>query len=134
MKFAKQDSVRSHLAGFSCALIGLISIAGVAQASLQEPVLADSDAPQVKALIKKAWAAESGKENHPDPDSAYSLYRKAGTFGSAEGYYRAGLIQLSADDRNTQQNALCLLSIASGLGHARAAEFLARQNKKAYCR
>jgi TPR repeat protein len=111
-----------------------MSIAGVAQASLQEPVLTDSDAPQVKALIKKAWAAESGKENHPDLDSAYSLYRKAGTFGSAEGYYRAALIQLSADDRDTQQNALCLLSIASGLGHDRAAEFLARQNKKVYCR
>lgn len=134
MKLAEQDFVRSYFPGFFFALFCLMSVAGAAQASLQEPSLFDGDAPQVKALLKKAWAAESGKMAHPGTDSAYALYRKAGAFGSTEGYYRAALIQIPASNQDTQQDALCLLSIASRLGHARAADLLERQNQKAYCR
>lgn len=133
MKFVKQDSVRPCFLGFIFAL--LMSVAGMAQAGLREPLLQDDDAPQVKALLKKAWAVESGKVGHAaDQDSAYSLYLKAGTFGSAEGYYRAALVRLPANDQNAQQNALCLLSIASGLGHAQATTLLDHRNQKAYCR
>jgi TPR repeat protein len=126
--------MRSYFPGVFFALFCFMSTAGAAQASLQEPLLFDGDAPQVKALLKKAWAAESGKVNSPDPESAYLLYRKAAAFGSTEGYYRAALIQISADDHTARRNGLCLLGIASRLGHAQAANLLERQKQKADCR
>ncbi|MFC5301312.1 lytic transglycosylase domain-containing protein [Azospira restricta] len=95
----------------------------------QAPVADDGEAPQVRALLAQAWASEAGLGVHRNPLVASALYGQAGKLGSAEGFYRAGRIQLSLGFGPAQLNyAACLFAAASQLGHHEAREALERLN------
>lgn len=82
------------------------------------PVADDDDAPQVKALLDQAWASEVGRGIGRNVLLASALYGQAGRLGSAEGYYRAGRIQMSLGSSEVHlASAACLFSAASQLGH-----------------
>lgn len=115
----------------ACRLRGLL-LAGlllVSPLAVGEPVIADEDAPQIRALLAQAWASESGNGVRRNVLVASALYGQAGKLGSAEGYFRAGRIQLGLGFSDVQQQlAACLFSAASQLGHHAAAQELERLN------
>lgn len=107
-----------------CVAALLLSAAGGLAAA---PAIDDHDAPQIRALLAQAWAAESGIGLRRNILVASALYGQAGKLGSAEGYFRAGLIQLTLGRSDVQrQFAACLFSAASLLGHLAASEELDR--------
>ncbi|MDQ5904852.1 MAG: hypothetical protein QG672_2446 [Pseudomonadota bacterium] len=97
----------------------LAILAASANARTAGPAIDEDDAPQVKALLSQAWASETGRGLRRNVLLASALYGQAGRLGSAEGYYRAGKIQLSLARGSSAQRMLaaCLLSSASQLGH-----------------
>lgn len=102
----------------------LLSLAGSLAAA---PAIDEHDAPQIRALLSQAWAAESGIGVRRNILVASALYGQAGKLGSAEGYFRAGLIQLTLGRSDVQrQFAACLFSAASLLGHLAASHELDR--------
>lgn len=93
----------------------------------QPPVIDDSEAPQVRALLAQAWASETGRGVRRNPLVASALYGQAGKMGSAEGYFRAAQIQLALSPSVPQQRyAACLFAAASQLGHHEARDALGR--------
>ena len=86
--------------------------------ALPSPVIEESEAPRVRALLAQAWASESGRGLRKNRPLASLLYRQAGLLGNAEGYYRSGRIQLSLGRSKAHLGlAACLFSSASQLGH-----------------
>lgn len=91
------------------------------------PSVSEDEAPRARALLDQAWAAESGRGIERNPYLAAILYRQAGDLGSAEGFYRAALLQFPAGRLSLVTNdGLCLLVAASQLGHASAGGLLER--------
>ncbi len=87
--------------------------------------MATDEPPQLRALLEHGWAAESGIGQIRNEWLAAALYCAAAQQGSAEGYYRVGLIYLSG--KNFPQNkpmAAAFFSIASQLGHRGSADKL----------
>lgn len=100
-------------------IAALAVLATTAQARTAGPAFDEEDAPQIKALLSQAWAAETGRGLRRNVLLASALYGQAGRLGSAEGYYRAGRIQYSIARGSKAQRlmAACLFSAASQLGH-----------------
>lgn len=95
--------------------------------STAAPVVFEDEAPRVRALLDQAWAAESGRGLVRDMGLAALLYRQAGDLGSAEGYYRASLLQLPGGRLQfASHGTVCLLATASQLGHVAASQLLER--------
>ena len=108
------------LCGILLCLFSAAVVAGV-------PNISEDESPHVRALLDQAWAAESGRGLERNPYLAAILYRQAGDLGSAEGFYRAALLQFPAGRINLVTNdGLCLLVAASQLGHAAAGGLLER--------
>lgn len=91
---------------------------------LRAPVTAD-EPPQLRALLEHGWATESGIGQTRNVWLATALYCEAAQLGSAEGYYRAGLIYLSGKHFPSDlELAAAFFSAASQLGHHNAANML----------
>lgn len=89
------------------------------------PPVTTSEPPQLRALLEHGWATESGIGHTRNEWLAAALYCEAAQLGSAEGYYRVGLIYLSG--KNSPQNkpmAAAFFSIASQLGHRGGTDML----------
>lgn len=136
----RQDSENAASGKFSrrlcrrvaCAvLVIILAVLPAALAAAVEPLVDESDAPQVRALLAQAWASEVGRGVRRNALLASALYGQAGKLGSAEGYYRAASIQLSFGSSSAQLSvAACLLSAASQLGHHAAVAELDRLGDK----
>lgn len=108
----------SVLMGFAMLWLAYVALPGFA---VQEPVIDEDEAPQIRALLAQAWASESGQGVYRNPLVASALYGQAGKLGSAEGFFRAGKIQLALSPSAAQRNfAACLFAAASQLGHHEA--------------
>lgn len=89
------------------------------------PPLTDAEGPLVRSLLEHGWAAETGQGQTHNELLAAALYCEAGRLGSAEGFYRVGLIYLTG--KNVPQNkrmAAAFFSIASQLGHQGSTDLL----------
>ena len=117
-RIALSESVRMFLRYSTLALLLLLAESSAAFQMVAVPVIDESDAPQVRALLDQAWASEVGRGVRPNVFLASALYGQAGKLGSAEGYYRAGRIRLLLvrSEANLMATA-CLFSAASQLGH-----------------
>lgn len=107
------------------ALVGTMIALQPVQANGKRPPLTEAEAPQIRALLEHGWAAEAGLGQAHNEFLAAALYCEAGQLGSAEGYYRVGLIYLSG--KNFPQNkpmAAAFFSIASQLGHRDGTDML----------
>jgi len=109
-------------AGRSWRLLAVLAVLLASpHAAASAPVVDDTDAPQIRALLAQAWASEAGIGVRRNILLASALYGQAGKLGSAEGYFRAGLIQLSLGRSAVQrQFAACLFAAASRQGHLAA--------------
>lgn len=90
-----------------------------------KPPSTETEAPRIRALLEHGWAAETGRGQAHNDFLAAALYCEAGQLGSAEGYYRVGLIYLSGKNfpLNKPMSA-AFLSIASQLGHQDSTDML----------
>lgn len=111
----------------ACALFLFFSLGIAGALAAIPPIADDDDAPQVRALLSQAWASEAGRGIRRNLLLASALYGQAGRLGSAEGYYRAGVIQKSLGRSTANLGvAACLFSAASFLGHQGAQSELER--------
>ncbi len=105
--------------------LALVALVLALPAGASSPPPSDEgEAPQIRALLAQGWASESGQGVRRNVLLASALYGQAGKLGSAEGYFRAGQMQLALGIGGAQLDlAACLFSAASQLGHegARAA-------------
>jgi hypothetical protein len=104
---------------------GVVIAVTSSQAKEISPPVTEPEAPQVRALLEHGWAAETGLGQAHNGLLAAALYCKAGELGSAEGFYRAGLIYYSG--RHVPRDkplAAGFFSVASQLGHHGSAELL----------
>lgn len=91
----------------------------------QLPPVAADEPPQLRALLEHGWATESGIGQTRNEWLAAALYCEAAQLGSAEGYYRVGLIYLSGKlFPSYTASAAAFFSAASQLGHHNAANAL----------
>lgn len=100
------------------ALAGTMFALQPVQAKGNRPPVTEAEAPQTRALLEHGWAAETGLGQAHNDLLAAALYCEAARSGSAEGYYRVGLIYLSSKSiPRSKAVAAAFFSIASQLGH-----------------
>lgn len=101
------------------ATLALAPFASQAQEAV--PLVLPDEAAAIRQSLNNGWSAESaGSKRSGD---AWKSYRKAALYGSNEGYYRAGKVLLSRG-KEQANNGVCLLQVASQLGHRKATETL----------
>lgn len=85
----------------------------------------ETDTPQLRALLEQGWAAEAGIGQPRNEYLAAGLYCESARLGSAEGYYRVGLLFLGGEHfpRN-MKSAAAFFSVASQLGHHASSKML----------
>lgn len=95
-------------------LIAFQALAGDAHG----PPEVETDPPQLRALLEQGWAAEAGIGQSRNEYLAAGLYCESARQGSAEGYYRVGLLFLNGRHfPRDVKSAAAFFSIASQLGH-----------------
>lgn len=105
---------------------------GLAVAGDATPLVMRDEAQAIRQSLSNGWSAETAANVRAD--DALKNYRKAALYGSSEGYYRAARLSLSARSADRRASGVCLLQVASQLGHAQAGEMvatLARQQPQA---
>jgi TPR repeat protein len=102
-------------------LIAFQALAG----ETHNPPAVEADAPQLRALLEQGWAAEAGIGQPRNEYLAAGLYCESARMGSAEGYYRVGLLFLDGEHfpRN-KKSAAAFFSVASQLGHNASSDML----------
>ena len=106
-------------------LLSMFVLSLTVHAAPLPPVIVPDEAPRVRALLEQAWSVEFGQDGIRHPALAITLYCMAGRLGSAEAYFRAGLlVRRSARDAASAARAATLFANAARLGHAAAVEEL----------
>jgi TPR repeat protein len=97
----------------------------VLAADMRAPPVVETEAPQLRALLDQGWAAEAGIGQPRNEYLAAGLYCESARMGSAEGYYRVGLLFLDGEyfPRN-MKSAAAFFSAASQLGHNASSKML----------
>ncbi len=89
------------------------------------PPEVDADNPQLRALLEQGWAAETGIGQPRNEYLAAGLYCESARQGSAEGYYRVGLLFLDGGHLpRDMKSAAAFFSVASRLGHHASSNML----------
>ena len=89
------------------------------------PPEVETDTPQLRALLEQGWAAEAGIGQSRNEYLAAGLYCESARQGSAEGYYRVGLLFLDGEHfPRDMKSAAAFFSVASRLGHHASSKML----------